>query len=76
MIQSFLWFQKADMGGGLPELVQYGVVGICFLLIIAGYKLMTDFRKSYDKQTEAMMGLTVSLEGLKTMIQFQNRRVD
>lgn len=74
MTQSFFWFQNADITGGLPELVQYGVVGICILLILVGYKLMTDFRKSYDNQTEAMRDLAISLEGLKTMVQLQNRR--
>ena len=74
MMETIFWFQKADITAGLPELVQYGVVGICILLIIVLYKLMTDYRKSYDAQTEVLRDLTAVVESVKVMVQFQDRR--
>ena len=74
MKESLFWFQKADITMGLPELVQYGVVGICFLLIYVLYKLMTDYRKSFDAQTEVLRDLVTVLESVKTIVQLRNRR--
>ena len=72
-MNTITWFQ-ADIAGGLGAVAQYGAVGISVLLIVVLYKLMTDYRKSIDSQTEVLRGLSVVLENVKTMIQLQERR--
>lgn len=73
-----LWLLQADIVGGLSAVAEYGLAGICALLIIVLYKLMTDFRKSLDSQTEAMRELSVALgkmDGkMETMIELLRRR--
>ena len=72
-MDTITWFQT-DIVGGLGAIAQYGLAGICVLLIVVLYKLMTDYRKSMDDQTEAMRELSVVLESVKTMIEMQQRR--
>jgi hypothetical protein len=72
-MDAITWFQT-DIVTGLGAIAQYGLAGICVLLIFVLYKLLTDFRKSMDDQTEVMRQVCVALESVKTMIEMQQRR--
>ena len=51
------------------DLVQAGAIGLCAMLIVLVSKLVSDFRKTTDKSTEAIISLTSVIVSIKVLIE-------
>lgn len=53
----------------LGAVAQYGAVGICLALIVLIYRVMGDYRKSIDTNTEVLRQVSISLEGMRVTLE-------